>query len=98
MFGTEAKSEGNLAGTGLDAEVSVNVRLVIAPGAPTELAAAPPRRSAWTFADVASAKARVAPIVFSGGRRVMLIFRTRASGEFPSKRLTENELSDFSRL
>jgi hypothetical protein len=71
--------KGDPAGTGLNPEVSVNVRLVIALGDDSEVPPAPPRRSAWAFADVASANAPAAPVVSSSRRRVILTLTTRAS-------------------
>jgi hypothetical protein len=72
-FTLRLNRKGDPTGTGLDPEVSVNVRLVIAPGAAAELAAAPARRSVWDLADVASATAPAAPLVLRSRRRVIFI-------------------------
>src|SRR6266853_4847578 len=65
--------KGDPAGTVLDPEVSVSIRLAIAPGVAAEPAAAPGRRRVCPFADVANATAPAAPVVFSSRRRVILI-------------------------
>src|SRR5260370_33701110 len=69
--------KGDPAGIGLDPEVSVSIRLAIAP------AAAPGRRRVCAFADVANATAPAAPPVVSSRRREILIEGTHPRARIP---------------